>query len=347
MKKITSILIFMLLTTVSSMASTPIDLTVHTFSSWGDGCTVSGTTITYTVAWKGAGCWLATSETEGMNLTADDYLWVVLNSSTCAFTLDVQYFGATAGKIDETLDSKIESGKAGDLIIGAALNATAKNNTAQFYLQNHDVGVLDVKAAYVGTKAEYDAAVAGNKQQKIDLTLTDLGAGWSSTYANPTITYTAEWAGRGWWLSGIDYTDFDQAVVNFAKPTPMSGNFIVEYKEIDPTTNKNYFTSVPFEAGATTASATFDTTHKNAVNQIYIQASTTGDITLASAFVATNAYIASGINSATSDNSNAEIISTNYYDAAGQQTNGLQQGLNIVSKKLSNGKIISSKVLVK
>lgn len=345
MKKITSILIFMLLTTVSSMASTPIDLTVHTFSSWGDGCTVSGTTITYTDTYKGASCSLATSDTEGMNLTADDYLWVVLNSSTCAFTLDVQYFGATAGKIDQTLDSKIESGKAGDLIIGAALNATAKNNTAQFYLQNHDVGVLDVKAAYVGTKAEYDAAVAGNKPQKSDFSLANLGSGWgSSTYdaTTKTITIGDDWTGKGWWFGTTDFSGFDDVVINFFPATATNGKVVIEY--VDGTNNGD---EGLFDANTTTKVCALAAATKSAVKQVYIQGPKGSTYTLSSAYVATSDYVATGINSAISDNSNAEIISTNYYDAAGQQTNGLQQGLNIVSKKLSNGKTISSKVLVK
>ena len=126
MRKITSVLLFLLLSTMSSMASTAIDFSVHTISAWSSDCTVSGTTLTFTKAYGGAGCWLAdgTGSYGGVDYSNYDYLWVELNSCTCGFYLDTQYNSSkmkedgTGYVLDESYDKKVE-GKAGDIIVSA------------------------------------------------------------------------------------------------------------------------------------------------------------------------------------------------------------------------------------
>ena len=55
MKKLFT-LIAAALMTIGASAKTPL---TATWSSWGDGCTVDGNTITFTAAWKGAGYWVS------------------------------------------------------------------------------------------------------------------------------------------------------------------------------------------------------------------------------------------------------------------------------------------------
>lgn len=62
------------------------------FGSWGDGCTVEGSTLTFTEAWKGAGVDFTTGDgkTEPKKCTdfSDyDYLWVTFSETTCDFVL--------------------------------------------------------------------------------------------------------------------------------------------------------------------------------------------------------------------------------------------------------------------
>lgn len=200
------------------------------FGSWGDGCTVEGNTLTFTEAWKGAGVGFVTGdgETEPKKCTdfSDyDYLWVTFSESTCDFKLCTQY--TTGYNNDVTVEAI-----AGTLVLGVKLNEEYSDQFAQYYLQAKNTGKLVVTGAYVGTEEEYKAVLAGNKPQKSDLNLGDLGSGWgNSTYdaASKTVTIVDDWSGKGWYFGTADYSNFDKVVVSFAAPTATNGKLVVEY----------------------------------------------------------------------------------------------------------------------
>lgn len=167
------------------------------FGSWGDGCTVEDNTLTFTAAWKGAGVNFTTGdgETEPKKCTdfSDyDYLWVTFSETTCDFKLCTQYTS------NYNQDVSVEA-IAGTLVLGVKLNESCSDQFAQYYLQSKAAGKLVVTGAYVGTEDEYKEMLAGNKPQKSDLTLTDLGSGWgNSTYdaASKTVTIGDDWSGK-------------------------------------------------------------------------------------------------------------------------------------------------------
>lgn len=355
MRKITSVLLFLLLSTMSSMASTKIDLTAHPFNAWPSDCTVSGTTLTFTKAYGGAGCWLADDSGTygGADYSNYDYLWVELNSCTCNFKLNTQYESSAKDdkgnyKIDESYDKSVLA-NSGSVIVGVALNEAHSDAFAQFSIQGYAIGSVDVKAAYVGTKEEYDAAVAANKPQKSDINLSSLPAtGWeeTTTYndATKTVTIGLDWKGIGWWFGTADYSDFDYFVLNLASPTTSTIKCVVEYGD----GTKNSGDAGLCDAGVTQVIIPLDATLKNTVRQVYMQGPAGSVYVLSSAYMCTANYLkTTGINSTTVNNSNASIVGTKYFDIAGQQRNGLQKGLNLVVKQLNNGNTVSEKILVK
>ena len=349
MKKITLLLVLALMTAMNAMSSTKIDLTTHAFSSWGaDKCTVNGTTLTFLAAWGGAGCWLGdgTGTHGGADFSEYDYLWIKLKSCTCSFNLVTQYVGSTLDtdgvsyKIDDNY-TKTASGKADDIIVGVALNADHSDAFAQFYIQAKEIGVVDIDEAYLGTEEEYNAALAGNKPQTSNLSLTDLGSGWgNSTYnaETKTITIGDDWSGKGWWLNDVDYSDFDNVVVDFASATTINGKVVVKY--VDESNNGE---EGAFSEGTTEVICPLSS-QKNHVKQIYIQGPAGSTYTLSAAYLATTASTPTAIKNAESEN---DVIGTQYFNVAGQQSDKLAKGLNIVKKQLTNGKFTTEKVLVK
>lgn len=117
---------------------------------------------------------------------------------------------------------------------------------------------------------------------KQSLPLDNLSTGWGSSYdaATKTITFEAAWKGRGWWLSDVDYSAFDEVVVEF-EATSCSVQLVVEYAVDGATSSK-----VSANAGETRVSVTLDETNKAHVKQIYLQASAACTLTLTDAYVA-------------------------------------------------------------
>lgn len=121
-------------------------------------------------------------------------------------------------------------------------------------------------------------AFAANAAE-IQLPLSDLGSGWSSSYdaATQTITYESEWAGRGWWLGSVDYSAYEEVRVEIVNP----GWYVqlqVQYNnEADGTYEKNFSQSQAFgEDGVAVLTLNEDLKHD--VMQIYIQSSSAGDV---------------------------------------------------------------------
>ncbi len=115
---------------------------------------------------------------------------------------------------------------------------------------------------------------------RLNLSLTDLGSGFDATYDAPTktITYSAEWGGKGWWLSDVDYSAYDVLVVNF-NATDSRLQAVIEYN------NGIASTTVAVDAGETTIRATLDATGKASVKQIYLQKSTVGTVVLTEVYL--------------------------------------------------------------
>lgn len=293
------------------------------FGSWGDGCTVEGNTLTFTVAWKGAGVDFTTGDgkTEPKTCTdfSDyDYLWVTFSETTCDFKLCTQYTS------NYNQDVSVEA-IAGTLVLGVKLNESCSDQFAQYYLQSKAAGKLVVTGAYVGTEDEYKEMLAGNKPQKSDLTLTDLGSGWgNSTYdaASKTVTIGDDWSGKGWWLEKADYSDFDKVVINFAKPTVTNGKVVVEY-------NGASSGEAEFAEGATSVEVALAAA-KNSVKQIYLQGPAGAQFVLASAYVCVTGYVPAGISQAVAV---PAAKSSKVFNLAGQQVGKSYKGVVIKDGK--------------
>ena len=293
------------------------------FGSWGDGCAVEDNTLTFTEAWKGAGVGFVTGdgETELKKCTdfSDyDYLWVTFSESTCDFKLCTQ-------TTDYNNDVTVEA-IAGTLVLGVKLNEEYSDQFAQYYLQAKNTGKLVVTGAYVGTEEEYNAVLAGNKPQKSDLNLGDLGSGCgNSTYdaASKTVTIVDDWSGKGWYFGTADYSNFDKVVINFAAPTATNGKLVVEFNDAAAG-----FTDFP--KGATSVELPLDAAAKNSVKQVYLQGPAGAKFVLASAYVCVKDYVATGISQAVAV---PAAKSSKVFNLAGQQVGKSYKGIVIKNGK--------------
>ena len=288
-----------------------------TFGSWGDGCAVDGNTLVFTEAWKGAGVWIGSGDNDFSDY---DYLWVTFSESTCDFNLVVEHTpekNAITGEFNS-----------GTLVAGVALNEALSDHVMQYYLQSKSAGKLVVTGAYVGTEEEYKAMLAGNKPQKSDLTLSDLGSGWgNSTYdaASKTVTIGDDNSGKGWWLGKADYSDFDKVVVNFATPTATNGKLVVEYNNDAAAAG-----AAEFAEGATSVELPLDAAAKNSVMQIYIQGPAGAQFVLADAYVCVKDYVATGISQTIAA---PAAKSSKVFNLAGQQVGKSFKGVVIKNGK--------------
>lgn len=293
------------------------------FSPWKENCVVDGNTLTFTEGWAGAGVGFVTGdgETEPKKCTdfSDyDYLWVTFSETTCDFKLCTQYTEAA------NHDVMVEA-VAGTLVLGVKLDESLSDQFANYWLQGKNAGKLVVTGAYVGTEEEYKDVLAANKPQKSDLTLSELGAGWESTYdaASKTVTIEGDWAGKGWWFDKADYSDFDKVVVNFATPTATNGKLVVEY-------NGAADGPAEFAEGATSVELPLDAAAKNSVKQIYIQGPAGAQFVLASAYVCVKDYVATGISQAIAV---PAAKSSKVFNLAGQQVGKSYKGIVIKNGK--------------
>lgn len=211
-------------------------------------------------------------------------------------------------------------------MLGVKLDESFSDQFAQYYLQAKNTGKLVVTGAYVGTEEEYNAVLAGNKPQKSDLNLGDLGNGWgNSTYdaASKTVTIVDDWSGKGWYFGTADYSNFDKVVINFAAPTATNGKLVVEY-------NGAAAGAAEFAEGATSVEYTLDATAKNSVKQIYLQGPAGAQFVLASAYVCVKDYVVTGISQAVAV---PVAKSSKVFNLAGQQVGKSYKGVVIKNGK--------------
>ncbi len=118
---------------------------------------------------------------------------------------------------------------------------------------------------------------------RLDLSLTDLNAGWGSSYAaeTKTITFDGEWNGRGWgwWSGGLDASSYTKVVVNF-DAVDVTVKLVVQYND-ESTNTPEIFA----QAGEETIVVTLDADKKSNIMQIYLQKATAGTLTLKEAYL--------------------------------------------------------------
>ena len=211
--------------------------------------------------------------------------------------------------------------------MGVKLNEEYSDQFAQYYLQAKNTGKLFVTGAYVGTEEEYKAVLAGNKPQKSDLNLGDLGSGWgNSTYdaASKTVTIVDDWSGKGWYFGTADYSNFDKVVVSFAAPTATNGKLVVEYN------GGAAASEAEFAEGATSVELPLDAAAKSSVKQVYLQGPAGAQFVLASAYVCVKDYVATGISQAVAV---PAAKSSKVFNLAGQQVGKSYKGVVIKNGK--------------
>lgn len=285
------------------------------FSSWGDGCTVSDNTITFSEAWKGAGAWLG-----DVDYSDYDYLWLTLSESTCNFKLVVEHQGSDTHAITGDFNS-------GTLVAGVPLNENYSDHVMQYYIQSTSGGKVVINNVFVGTEKEYKEVLAGNKPKSSELSLDNLGTGWGeSTYdaATHTVTIGEDWSGKGWWLDKIDYSDFDKLVITFNPATTTNGKVVIEYNGGTEASQNS------FEEGATSVEVALDATSKSSVKQIYIQGPAGSTYTLSNAYVCVSDYVPTGISTVTTAEPSQ---SAKTYNLAGMQVDDNYKGIVIQNGK--------------
>ena len=144
-----------------------------------------------------------------------------------------------------------------------------------------------IKQVYFATD-EYITA-NGIKDQVIYNDTQDLlpsfgSSGWDAKYdaTTKTITITGEdGGGKGWWYgeNGVDYSHFDNAVIELYPAATAGGFFKIDYA--DGSTE-----AVEFYPGATCIVAALNAEKKSAIKQIYVQGVKGAAYTLSAAFVA-------------------------------------------------------------
>lgn len=182
------------------------------FKAYNDGLTVDGNTITWdnNQSWKGCDTWL------GQDLSACDYMWLLVEVNG-SIKMSLQYGdNSTAEKVLST----------GTPFVGFELNDAQKQATNKIMLQNTaNGGSITIKQVVVGSEAEYEAAKAAYLQE---MDWTGFKELWSTTVTGKTATMSGGWGNAGWELSG-DYSAYTKVLVEFAVPVPCAGGVTVDY----------------------------------------------------------------------------------------------------------------------
>ena len=136
-------------------------------------------------------------------------------------------------------------------------------------------------AEYVEENGIKTEAIYGDTQ---DILPSFGSSGWDAKYdaTTKTITITGEdGGGKGWWYgeNGVDYSHFDNAVIELYPAATVGGFMKVQYT--DDTVEE-----VEFYPGATCIVAAFNADKKSTIKQIWLQGAKDATFTLSAAFVA-------------------------------------------------------------
>lgn len=182
------------------------------FKAYNDGLTVDGNTISWdnNQSWKGCDTWL------GQDLSACDYMWLLVEVNG-SIKMSLQYGdNSTAEKVLST----------GTPFVGFELNDAQKQATNKIMLQNTaNGGSITIKKVMVGSEDEYEAAKSAYLQEMDWAGFKNL---WSTTVTGKTATMSGGWGNAGWELSG-DHSAYTKVLVEFAVPVPCAGGVTVDY----------------------------------------------------------------------------------------------------------------------
>ena len=136
-------------------------------------------------------------------------------------------------------------------------------------------------AEYVEENGIKTEAIYGDTQ---DILPSFGSSGWDAEYdaTTKTVTITGEnGGGKGWWYgeNGVDYSHFDNAVIELDPAATVGGFFKIEYT--DGSTEE-----VEFYPGATCIVAALNADKKSTIKQIWLQGAKDATFTLSAAFVA-------------------------------------------------------------
>ena len=224
-------------------------------NGWSSTYDAATRTITFEAAWGGRGWWL------GRDLST--YTKVVAEFATPAPCSGVM-------KVDYGDNTSAEQGyEAGATSVELVLDDAKKAMVNKIYFSASEAGQLAFKTVYL---VKAGASQPGDGEVTEELNMQDMDNGWSSTYdaATRTITFTAAWGGRGWWL-GRDLSDYTKVVAEFAAPAPCGGVMKVDYGD-------NTSAEQGYEVGATSVEILLDDAKKVLVNKIYFSASEAGQL---------------------------------------------------------------------
>ena len=171
-----------------------------------------------------------------------------------------------------------------------------KNHIKQAALQNGAIGDFTVKAVYFATE-EYinknrdnilfddtqNVALSGLspwKEGDVDRATFDAATGVLTITGDPD-------GGAGWWQGSVDYSHFDNFVVELAETTA-GGAVVVQYvaEAAAATRQANGQNKVEFGVGATNIVVPLDAANKNAVQQMWIQGNKDASFTIKKAYFA-------------------------------------------------------------
>ncbi len=127
------------------------------------------------------------------------------------------------------------------------------------------------------------ACIAANATT-LDLSLTDLSNGWSSSYdaTTQTITFSGDWGHRGWNLSNASYSDYNYFVLEIGSATT-DGAVYIYYG--DNSESNSSQSSQSFSASTSSQYVVVElTSSKTSISTLDVVGNTTGTVTINSAF---------------------------------------------------------------
>lgn len=302
---------------VLSMNAADYKLSLTTLGSgWSSSYDADTKTITFDADWVGRGWWF---DSAGQDFSAYDKVVVEFAEEVPMMVKLVAQYAENAGA---DLESDEAYASVGATRVELALTSE-KKPIMQIYIQAAAAGKVVLKDAYLSNES--------GEVADLNLSLSNLGAGWSSAYDadTKTITYDAgDWGGRGWWFSseGQDLSDYNTVIIE-TEPLTVGVKIVVEYAAGADMENENTVALV----GATTIKLVLDS-EKKPVKQIYLQINGNegGTVTLKKAYVTVTSDT-DGINAASiapAENGNAAI-----YNLAGQQVGKAYKGVVIKNGK--------------
>jgi hypothetical protein len=266
MKK-TLLLICALLLSLSSYSKRE-SLDIHNLTSGGAEFDPTTATITWSSDWDNKGWWFGNDP--GRDFSEWKEVVVVIQP----VDYDVKLIAEYNGNVSAT-DGTLFAGGSGKITL--TLSEEGKADVMQIYLQDGVGGegkTLTLLEAYL-TDGEDE-----KPETVYQLSLTDLSAGYGSSYdpATHTITFDDAWQGRGWWFGNTDFSAYDKVVVEF-EPVEFSVQVVIQYNgDIEDTKSL-------VNTGATVVEGTLDAAGKGDVMQIYLQTSAAGTLTLKAAYL--------------------------------------------------------------